>query len=362
MKLRSLCHIVIVLCVAGMAVACANDSANNAGEAARSEFVAQRNLVDTMLLKKAPFSKEIISNGNLRAVNKAALVFGISGEVEKVFRKNGESVKKGDTVAVLNTLRQRLALNKAKNNLEKAELDFYDNLLGFGYGKDTSAIPADVVKVAAIRSGYISAKQDLASAELDMANAAVIAPFNGVVANLEMKPYEQAAEVGCSIIDNSRFDIDFNLLESELNYISLGQSVRIVPYINPSDSYNGKISSINPMVDDKGQVKITASLSDKAGNLIDGMNVKIFIESAYAHKLIVPKNAVVVRDGYDVLFTYNPSTSKAEWVYVDILESNSTHHVVCGNEKKNAQLDAGAIVIVSGNLNLSEGSNVEIKR
>lgn len=362
MKFRNLYDIVIAFCISVAVVACGGNEANDVGEAARSEFVAQRNLVDTMLLKKAPFSKEIISNGNLRAVNRAALVFGTSGEIAKVFKKNGESVKKGDTVAVLNTLRQRLALNKAKNNLEKAELDFYDNLLGFGYGKDTAAIPADVVKVAAIRSGYISAKHDLASAELDMANAAVIAPFNGVVANLEMKPYEQAAEAGCSIIDNSLFDIEFNLLESELNYISLGQSVRIVPYINPSASYNGKISSLNPVIDDKGQVKITASLSNKAGNLIDGMNVKIFIESAYAHKLIVPKSAVVVRDGYDVLFIYNPSTSKAEWVYVDILESNSTHHVVCGNEKKNAQLDAGVIVIVSGNLNLAEGSNVEIKR
>ena len=116
------------------------------------------------------------------------------------------------------------------------------------------------------------------------------------------------------------------------------------------------------MVDEKGQVRVVASIVNKGGKLIEGMNVKIFIESKSNNKLVVPKSSVVVRDGYDVLFTYNEGSSKAEWVYVDILESNSTQHVVRGNEQKNAELNPGAIVITSGNLNLAEGSRVEIKR
>ena len=67
-----------------------------------------------------------------------------------------------------------------------------------------------------------------------------------------------------------------------------------------------------------------------------------------------------MRDGYDVLFVYNPNTGKAEWRYVDILQSNSTSHVVAANKAKNARLEEGEAVIVSGNLNLAEGSDVEI--
>ncbi len=271
-------------------------------------------------------------------------------------------LQRGDTIAVLNTDRLKLDLAAARNSMDKAELDFYDNLLGFGYGRDTANVPDDVLKVAAIRSGYTTAKHSLASAQLALGNASVVAPFSGVVANLDLKPYEQSGVNACSVIDNSLFEVEFNLLESELGYVAVGQQVIVTPYVNPESSFSGKIVSVNPTIDAKGQVKVVAAINNKGGKLIDGMNVKIFIESRSENKLVVPKSAVVIRDGFDVLFTYNTANSRAGWVYIDILESNSGYHVVRANEQKNAELEAGAIVITSGNLNLAEGSNVEVKK
>ena len=49
------------------------------------------------------------------------------------------------------------------------------------------------------------------------------------------------------------------------------------------------------------------------------------------------------------------------WVYVDVLASNSSSHIVRGNEQKNAELKEGDIIIISGNLNLANDSNVEVK-
>lgn len=353
---------VLLVCVAALATACGNNENDKSVSEAKSAFVAERNLVDTMTLKLTSFNKEIVSNGNLLAVKRADLVFKGSGEIAKVYKKNGARVAKGDTLAVLNTKQLKLDLANAQNSLNKAELDFYDKLLGFGYGRDTANIPDDVVNVAAIRSGYIAAKHSLELAQLALDNAAVVAPFAGVVANMNLKPYEQSSDKACSVIDNSSFEVEFDLLESELGYVEVGQQVVVAPYVNLSGSYKGKIVSINPMVDDKGQVKVVAAIENRGGKLIDGMNVKIFIESRSENKLVVPKSAVVIRDGYDVLFTYNPSNSKAGWVYIEILESNSSSHVVCANKQKNAELEAGAIVITSGNLNLADGSNVEIKR
>ena len=92
------------------------------------------------------------------------------------------------------------------------------------------------------------------------------------------------------------------------------------------------------------------------------MNVKVFIESKSKGEMVVPKSAVVIRDGYDVLFTYNPDTGKAGWVYLDVLASNSSSHIVRGNQQKNASLAEGESIIISGNLNLANDSNVEIKK
>ena len=351
----------LALVMLGIA-SCKNKDAASELEAAKGEYVTEKNYVDTMVLRNTSFNLEIVSNGNLRAVKKADMVFNNSGMIAKVYKKNGDNVRKGDTIVALDRTLLKMKLNQAQISMEKATLDFSDNLLGFGYGKDTANIPDDIVRIAQIRSGYLNAKHDLATAKMDLANAAIVAPFSGVVANCTVKPYEQSKDVVCSIIDNSTFDVEFNLLESELNYVKPGQGVKVVPYIDANSTYSGTVKEVNPMVDDKGQVRVVASIVNKGGKLIEGMNVKIFIESKSHNKLVVPKSSVVVRDGYDVLFTYNEGSSKAEWVYVDILESNSTQHVVRGNEQKNAELNPGAIVITSGNLNLAEGSRVEIKR
>ena len=356
-----------MLCALSVSIMLSCGNGGNKGDqeemqAAKSEFAAEKNIVDTMYLKLEDFNHEIISNGNLRAAKKADLAFKSNGVVRKVFRKDGDNVKKGDTIVVLDMETLKNKYEQAKMNMEKAELDLADKLLGLGYGKDAKDVPEDIRKVADIRSGYSSAKYDLASARADIDNASLRAPFNGIVANLSVKPYESSSEIVCSVIDNSAFDVEFRLLESELNYVKVGQEIKVVPYIDLSGNYSGKIKQINPVVDENGQVKVVASIANKGGKLIEGMNVKIFIESTSKGRLIVPKSAVVIRDGYDVLFTLNRETNVAQWVYVNILESNSTHHVVCGNEQKNAELNEGVTVIVSGNLNLAEGSRVEIRK
>ncbi len=84
-----------LFCMATLAVACGGNENDNSVSDAKSDFVAERNLVDTMTLKLTSFNKEIVGNGNLRAVNRADLVFKSSGEIARVFRKNGERVAKG---------------------------------------------------------------------------------------------------------------------------------------------------------------------------------------------------------------------------------------------------------------------------
>lgn len=347
--------------VAVAATSCKGETDNSTGDAAKADFAAEKNIVDTMRLIKRDFYREVISNGTLVGTSRAELKFVSQGEIAKVYVKNGSYVRKGDPIAQLSTKSMELATEKADQNLEKARLDLYDKLIGYGYGSDTSKVPAEQLKMAKIRSGYNSAEYDRNVAYYNMDNATLRAPFSGIVANLKAKPYEQSKDNICLIIDNSSFDVAFNLLESEISYISVGQIIRVSPFVDLSAEYSGRIKEINPYVDEKGQIKVVASVTNKGGKLIEGMNVKVFIESSRTKQLVVPKSAVVIRDGYDVIFTLNTATNKAQWVYVDVLQSNSTHHVICGCKKKSTILNEGETVIISGNLNLADGSNVEIR-
>ena len=122
------------------------------------------------------------------------------------------------------------------------------------------------------------------------------------------------------------------------------------------------VTEVNPSVDDKGLVKVAARIKNADGQLVDGMNVKVIIENAVPYMMIVPKEAVVERDGYHVVFLYDTQSSRAVWTYVDIAYSNLTSFAITGCAKKETQLNEGDIVIISGNLNLADDTEVKIAR
>lgn len=89
------------------------------------------------------------------------------------------------------------------------------------------------------------------------------------------------------------------------------------------------------------------------------MNVRIIVENSLSNMLVVPKDAVVERDGYHVVFIYR--NGRAVWTYVDIAYSNLTSYAIIGCKKKETEIHDGDIIITSGNLNLADNTDVKIK-
>jgi len=350
-----------LMIIASLIVSC-KDKTEDVGTAAKGEFVTEKNLVDTMVLRKTDFNKQIISNGRLKAMQKSDLQFLVSGTISDIYVKNGDRVTTDRELAKLDRRQAERNLEQARLSLAQATLSFEEGLIGYGNGRDTTNIPSEYIKNQRIKSGYSNSVNNLRSAEEDMTNTILKAPFSGKIANLTAKPYEQTSGIFCTIIDDSKFEVEFNLLESEMSFIAVGNSVKVTPFTDQGNVYNGSITEINPYVDDKGQIMVRALVSNSTGKLMQGMNVKVVVENLTKNRLVVPKGAVVMRDNFDVLFRFNASTGRAMWTYVDVVMSNTEFHVVGANQEKNAELNEGDIVIISGNLNLADNSRVEIKK
>ena len=88
------------------------------------------------------------------------------------------------------------------------------------------------------------------------------------------------------------------------------------------------------------------------------MNVRVAVRQKIAGQLVVPKSAVIIRDNLEVLFRYKEG--RAQWTYVHTSLANSREYVVEANRDRSAELDPGDLIIVSGNLNLADGSEVTL--
>lgn len=341
--------------------ACGNSNPNLKGNNDKVRHNPDVNLVHVMILKKGDFPLQILSNGRLSASRKASLSFSTSGKIASIYVQNGESVSAGEKLAELDRPDLRLFLQSSNTAYNKSEMDLYDILVGQGYmDKDTSSIPEVVLSMARMRSGYQSAKENVAVAKFNLSATVLRAPFSGRIADLKVKKYDDL-ESGtfCILVDDRVLDVDFTVLESEYPFLSKGLDVKVTPFADDSKIYKGTVTSINPVVDDNGQIQVRARINND-GSLIDGMNVKIVIEKMIHDMLVIPKSAVVSRDNLDVLFKYS-NDGKSHWTYIDVLYSNGDSYAVSQNNDRNAILEEGDTIIVSGNLNLADMSDVKIK-
>ena len=341
---------------------CGGKKTSEEGKDGKLQYSPQVNEVEVITLERTDFARQLLSNGKLAASRKSALQFGTSGPVASVAVRNGSHVQAGATIATLSRPDLKLALESARIALQKAEIDLYDYLAGQGYpARDTASVPKDVLATGKMKSGYTTALNGLSRARFDISGTTLKAPFYGRVADVKLRRYDQysGAEPFCTVVDDRVLDVDFTVMESEYSFLSIGLPVKIRPFADEGKEYTGKITGINPSVDAKGQISVRAQVAND-GSLIDGMNVKVVVERMIPGQLVVPRSAVVIRDNLDVLFTYTPD-GRAHWTYVKILYSNGESHVVTANTGRNATLNEGDQVIVSGNLNLADNSEVTIK-
>ena len=324
-------HYLYLLCAALLAGCGKTKNAKTDAAQDRMQHRIEHNEVTVDTLQRRDFMRELISNGRLAASKRSTLSFEVSGTIAAIAAKNGSRVGAGEPIARIDTSDYALQLHKARLALDKARLGFYDVLVGQGYqAGDTVTPPAGVMQLARIRSGYADATASLLSARRSLAHCTLRAPFAGKVADVEQQVYEKSKGEFCTLLDDSRLNVRFSVLESEYGLLSPGQEIGVSPFADLRKEVKGRITAINPSIDVHGQVQV------------------------------VPKSAVVIRDNLEVLFRYKDG--RAQWTYVHTSLANSREYVVEANLDRGAELNPGDLVIVSGNLNLADGSEVSLGR
>lgn len=308
-----------------------------------------KNVVATGKATREIFYREFESNGKLEAHRKAEILFETNKCITKISVANGDHVKKGAPLSCMKSEEEQLSYQGAKRSLAKSKLNLEDVLINMGYQfKDSANIPPQVMKVALIRSGYEDAISSLKMAQIKLDKTHIEAPFSGIVADMEAKENNRSGQYKklCTLIDNSQFEVSFPLLESEAFKLKDGAMIAAIPYAFDGDTIIGKLTEVNPHVDETGMVNAKAIIDNKNGRLAEGMNVKVIIREAVGERTIVPKSAVTLRQERKVVFVCKNDT--AHWRYVKIGEENSKFCTIIDNSiKPNEE------VVVDGNFNLA---------
>ena len=343
-----------VILSAGL-TSCGSSSDSDHSDTDSVATVLPSKIAEVKTVKLAPkmFSHETMSNGKVSAHDFADLNFSASDAViDRILVKNGQHVKKGQAIASLDKFKLENTLKQNLNDLEKARLELATLLSGQGYDPEKPGdVPAEVMKLARLRSGLDQAETVLQQTRRDIDNATLTAPFDGVVANLFQKVHNRpdTSKPFCRIVASGGMDVEFKILESELSVIPPGDKVTVTSF-STGETSDGTVSEINPVVNEDGLVTVRASVS--GSGLFDGMNVKVSVKRDLENALVVPKTAVVLRTGKQVVFTHE--NGKAMWNYVTTGLENMSEYIITDG------LTEGMEVIYDGNVNLAHESPVTV--
>jgi len=311
--------------------------------------------VTVMTVNSGVFMRELQSNGRLVAAEKVEMRFPASEVITSISVRNGQRVSAGQELARIDDFELRNRALTAGEAVETALINLAGFLIDFGFSlEDTALVPPAQLRTGFSRSQLHTARVNLAQAERNLQRAVLKAPISGVVANITAQIHNIAStsEPFCAIISDYRFEVDFPVLESEIELLKAGHEVLIEPLAFPGTWIRGSLSGMNPIVDRNGMAMAKAIVNNTDRNLYEGMNVRVLVQQAVPDKLVVPKSAVVMRSDRQVLFVF--ANGRSHWRYVRTGLENSREFTI------EEALEDGETVIISGNFNLAHDVEVEI--
>ncbi len=323
-------------------------------ESFRNEVAATEVRIATA--ERKSFDYLINAIGKLEAQSEVKALVEREGYLMKVQVLEGQFVQKGQIIATLDRREAEFALEKAKIAVIKAqsELDVLKTQFHLALESSDSTVANTVQSRIMVNSGLSLAEVELKEAELNLSRCEVRAPVSGKIANIKFREGSLVTKNAefAEILSTDRLLLRVNVLESDIPLISSNQRAEVYPISDSQNAIEGRVSAINPQVDENGLVQVSITLNS-VKNLLPGMNARAIIRAPQSNSLVVPKDAVVYRSGRAVVFTVE-NGKESKWNYVEVGKDNGQEIEILEGIPENST------VITTNNLQLAHQAPVQL--
>jgi membrane fusion protein (multidrug efflux system) len=304
--------------------------------------------VETVKPVRADMAAVYSGTAPIEADQESRVVAKVGGEVRRLLVEEGDRVRAGQVLAVLDGDKLRLEVAQARANLAKLERDFQRNLELQKRGLIGSAAFDDLrYQLDAERAVH-----DLAALQLSYTE--IRAPIDGVVADRRVKLGNtlQPNDPLFTITKPEPLIAHVHVPERELAKLAVGQNAE-VQVDAAGGVFAAHIRRISPVVDPAtGTFKVTLEFSP-APQLRAGMFSRVnIVYERRAMALQIPRAALVEADGGPVVFVVAGGKAVSRPVRTGLANGGAVE-VLSG-------LSDGDPVVVVGQNGLKSGNEVRI--
>lgn len=317
-------------------------------------------------------------SATIRGRQDIAIYAQVSGKIAQVCINEGQRVRNGQTLFIIDQVPYKAALQTAEANVAAAKASVATAQLTYDSKKELFARKVvSQFDLSTAENNLLTAKAQFAQAEAQRVNAAnnlsytvVKAPANGVVGTL---PYRVGALVSASIpqplttvSDNSDVYVYFSMTENQLlnltrQYGSIANTLKNMPdvrlVLNDGSVYDrtGRIESISGVIDTStGSVQLRAVFPNADGLLHSGGAGSVIVPNIHKDCVVVPQ--VATFELQNKVYVYKVEDGKATSSMIDVEKINNGREYIV-----KSGLTPGDVIVAEGVGLLREGTPIVVK-
>ena len=264
----------------------------------KTKQAARMLTVQTATISEATFQPNIQAISVLESTTNVALRPETDGRVVQVLARDGQQVKAGQPILVLDNVQESAALDaaKAQASTDRLNAERYEFLFQNGAA---SAKQRDQYATQAIAS-----RDQARTAAANLGYKFVRAPIDGVIGDLDrvkLGDYVKTGQAITGIVNNSNLWTLMQIPATQAGDVAIGQPVKVVSQGSPPVQGKGAVVFISPYFGTKGNTSAPNTLMVKAefpnltGKLKTGQYVKSAIVTGRKQSLAVPVQAVMMQ-------------------------------------------------------------------
>ena len=294
-----------------------------------------------------------VFTGVVKESREVKLAFRIPGPLVKLSVDEGQFVKKGEVVAMLDERDYQVQLASANANYENAKLQ-------------AERYAALFEKRSTSKSVYdqMQARYKLAKAQRDAAKNAlndtkIRAPFSGYVQHMFVENFEKigAGQAIISLLDLSHLELVVALSENDYLQTKLFTKFLCQFEYFPNTSFELKLIDIEKKPNRDNFYKMKLNIDTKKLQIIPGMvaSVSAYLKADGIGMQKVPAGSVFSKKGKSYVWKFNPNKKCVERMEVKLKSFDSNGMISIEKGVSN-----GDFIVSAGVHNLREGQKVKM--
>jgi RND family efflux transporter MFP subunit len=345
-------HPIIPLCVALFSSGCDGaqaqpDKAKKAPEASARPGRVTR--VETAVVTPSTTDLVISLPGEVEASRDANLAAALGGFIEKVNIKEGDTVRKGQILALVDTASHQVRRYQTKVELDTAKREL-KRAKKLGDALPGAQLDAAQARVDAAKAAY-------RSADVMVARSVISAPFAGVIALNDAEVGEVAAP-GAPLIRLVQLDpvkVSMSLSDRDVLAVKKGMTASVTTDAR-SRVLQGEVTHVRPAADlNTRAFTAEIELPNGDGMLRPGMIATVQVEAdAAGAQMVIPQDWLVTKPNRIGVFLNIGNT--ASWRTVKVGSVVRDQVVVLDG------LKTGEELVINGHRELADGDQLLIAR